>query len=90
MGNALAELIARQFMIAIATAAAVGAAVAVPAVIYLNTPDEAYDPVIRIGGDDFGGRCSVDIHLSTWPDMNRMGVYRWVAACEAAVAKDAP
>ena len=33
-------------------------------------------------GKDGPGRCSVDIHLSTWETMNRLGIYRWVSACE--------
>lgn len=35
--------------------------------------------VIRIGQ---GGPCTVDIDTTVWPEMNEMGVYRWVAACE--------
>lgn len=30
------------------------------------------------------GPCSTQVHLSVWKNMNQLGIYRWVIACEEA------
>lgn len=39
------------------------------------------ETIIRVGepGD---GPCSVDIPLETWDEMNQIGIYKWIVACE--------
>ncbi len=27
--------------------------------------------------------CSTTVHLTAWNEMNKLGIYRWVAECEA-------
>lgn len=39
------------------------------------------DWIITIGQDNIP-ECQVHVRKSVWGEMNRMGIYRWVVACE--------
>lgn len=41
------------------------------------------DAIIHIGEPGVNN-CSVDIDISVWDAMNKLGIYRWVVACEDA------
>lgn len=39
------------------------------------------ETVITIGTVE---NCKADVALTSWPDLNKMGIYRWTTVCEEA------
>ena len=35
-------------------------------------------------------KCQAEVHLSSWPELNQIQIYRWVVACEDAALESKP
>ena len=59
----------------------IGAVLGALAVVSVHRANASQERMLQIG-DPSNVACSVTVHESVWPDLNRIGIYRWVAACE--------